>query len=134
MNPNEGKAVDYTKRFRWINEDTIRLVNLEGIEKIVDIKNGFEERSFATVPLFNEITDYFHFYYLRKPLEIGDTLDRLKRKYQNYKAAYYLERLRDPWKVYDILYDVDYSIDGCKYKYVADLSFTYLHWRLAEII
>lgn len=36
--------------------------------------------------------------------------------------------------MYDKLFDVDYSINGCKDKYVADLSFTYLHWRLATMI
>ena len=70
MNPSEGNPVDYCKRFKWIDSDTIRLVNNEGIEKIVDIKNNFIndvviERSYATVPLFNEITDYWHFYFLR---------------------------------------------------------------------
>lgn len=33
-----------------------------------------------------------------------------------------------------MLFDVDYSVDNCKYEYVAELSFTYLDWRLIEQI
>lgn len=36
--------------------------------------------------------------------------------------------------MYDILYNIDYSVDESKYKYVAELSFTYLHWRLIEMM
>lgn len=34
----------------------------------------------------------------------------------------------------DILFDIDYSLDDCKDKYVIDLSFTYFHWKLIEIM
>ena len=36
--------------------------------------------------------------------------------------------------MYDVLYDVDYTIDYNRYKYVAELSFTFLHWRLIELM
>lgn len=37
MNPSEGKVTEYAKRFKWIDSSTIKLVNKEGVEKIVDI-------------------------------------------------------------------------------------------------
>lgn len=81
MNPNEGDVLEYAKRFKWVNSSTIRLINKEGVEKILDIENGFNEIAFCSVPLFNEVSEYKHYYYMRKPLELGDTLDRLKVKY-----------------------------------------------------
>lgn len=77
MNPNEGNVVEYAKRFKWIDSNTIKLVNKEGVEKIVDIQNGFKEIAFSTVPLYNQDTKYKHYYFLKEPLEIGDTLKRL---------------------------------------------------------
>lgn len=40
-------------RFKWIDESTIRVINKEGIEKIVDMKNGFKEVEFNVIPLFD---------------------------------------------------------------------------------
>ncbi len=34
----------------------------------------------------------------------------------------------------EVLFDVDYSVDNSKYKYVAEMSFTYLHWKLIELM
>lgn len=65
MNPAEGDVTEYAKRFKWIDSKTIRLVNKEGIEKIIDIENGFNEIAFSAVPLFEEVKDYKHFYYMR---------------------------------------------------------------------
>ncbi len=55
MNPAEGDVKEYAKRFKWIDSKTIRLVNKEGIEKIIDLENGFNEIAFSAVPLFNEV-------------------------------------------------------------------------------
>lgn len=65
MNPNEGKVTEYAKRFKWIDSNTIKLVNKEGVEKIVDIKNGFKEIAFSRVPLHDSVKEYKHFYFLR---------------------------------------------------------------------
>lgn len=29
---------------------------------------------------------------------------------------------------------MDYNIDGCKGRVVADISFTYFHWKIAELM
>lgn len=42
--------------------------------------------------------------------------------------------MRTPIELYDELISVDYSLNHYKDKIVADLSFTYFHWKLAEII
>lgn len=34
----------------------------------------------------------------------------------------------------EVLFDVDYSVNNSKYKYVAEMSFTYLHWKLIELM
>ena len=36
--------------------------------------------------------------------------------------------------MYDALFDVDYTVEYCKYKYVAEMSFTFLHWKLIEML
>jgi hypothetical protein len=78
---NISALVLYCKRFMWIDSDTIKLVNKEGIEKIVDVNKNFEEIQFATVPLFDPKQEYKHYYDFRGSYEIGDTLERLKLKY-----------------------------------------------------
>lgn len=88
MNPSEGKVVEYAKRFQWVDSSTVRIVNKEGVEKIVDIRNGFEEIAFGTVPLFEEIKESKHFYLDRLSPEIGDTAERLKHCYYRYKSTY----------------------------------------------
>jgi hypothetical protein len=67
----------YCKRFKWIDSDTIKLANTEGIEKLVDLRKGFEEIAFATVPIRCE-QEHKHYYDFRGSFEIGPTLDRLK--------------------------------------------------------
>lgn len=61
-------------------------------------------------------------------------MNRLKRKYQEYFSAYYCDNIREPARLYDVLFKVDYNIDKCEGKLVADLSFTYFHWKLAEMM
>jgi len=34
--------------------------------------------------------------------------------------------------MYDEIFTVDYQINGCRDMHVADLSFTYLHWKIME--
>ena len=34
--------------------------------------------------------------------------------------------------MYEEMFTVDYQLDECKGKFLADLSFTFLHWKLME--
>ena len=99
MNLQEENPTEIMKRFMWIDDDTIRLISREGIEAIIDMRRGFKEISYNMIPMFNmeEIADPLQSYYTnRKPLEISEVKDRLIRKYQAYKSAYYLQKKREP--------------------------------------
>ena len=94
MSPKGGdEAAKYARNFRWIDNTTIKILNDEGIEKMVDVENEFLEEASGRVP-FYEITigkKYKHFYFHRSSFKLGEVFDRLIRKYQGYKQAYYLE-------------------------------------------
>ena len=74
-------------RFKWIDENTIKIINEEGIEKKLDIRDNMKEIQFNFIPLYKErqkdpITDGSgNFYTNRPPLAVTEVLSRLKRKY-----------------------------------------------------
>ena len=82
------------KRFKWIDDTTIKIINREGIEKIIDINNKCEEKAYNVIPLYEKENlkdkndDYYH---NRKSLALSQVKERLIRKYQAYKSAYYLD-------------------------------------------
>jgi hypothetical protein len=100
-------ALDIAHRFWWVNEDTLRLVNHEGIEREVILLGNeppkpqergrfvgltnidFKEKQFNVIPLYNpgECSEN-HLYYNKAELPLTDTLSRLRRKYQQYKSTY----------------------------------------------
>lgn len=59
-------------------------MNKEGIEKIVNIQNKFEEVEFNVIPIYNNLeikNPLNHFYKNRKGLLISQVMERLQRKY-----------------------------------------------------
>lgn len=135
MNPKLENPKEVMNRFEWIDKNTIRMINKEGVEKIVDIQNDCSEVEYNVIPLFNneEIKNPLrHYFTNRTPLNINEVLQRLQRKYQNYKSAYYLEHKREPFSLYSELFTVDYQRNGCKGMHSADMSFTFLHWKMME--
>lgn len=40
--------------------------------------------------------------------------------------------MHDPHYLYQDMFTVEYNMDGCKGRFIADLSFTFLHWKLME--
>lgn len=47
-------ASEIMNRFKWVDDDTIRIINHEGIEKIVDLKdNQLLEIEYNVIPLFD---------------------------------------------------------------------------------
>lgn len=42
MDPRNEEPKEIVKRFMWVDDSTIRLVNNEGFEKIIDLKNGYQ--------------------------------------------------------------------------------------------
>jgi hypothetical protein len=51
-----NKANLVINRFKWLTESTFLIVSEEGIEKIVDMDDGFKEVEYNYRPLFNGIT------------------------------------------------------------------------------
>jgi hypothetical protein len=90
MNPEKYNVRELSRRFKWIDSNRIKLINEEGIEKIVDIKDNFKELSYGSVPQF-DLSAYkerkdksavnLHYYYQKEELALGDTLNRLNRCY-----------------------------------------------------
>ena len=65
---------DIMNRFKWIDDDTIKIINKEGIEKIIDLKSGLKEVEYNIVPLFDqkEIKDPLRTYYNNRiPLAVS---------------------------------------------------------------
>jgi hypothetical protein len=99
-------------RFMWIDNDTVKIVSEEGIERLVDLKNNFKEIEFNRIPLYDPARSTDNHYYIEPTLpetmdydEVNpnvtfDTYERLKRKYQYYKSAYYIDKKRDPQALY----------------------------------
>lgn len=86
-------------RFMWVSDDSIKIINKEGIEKIIDMKDGMSEVEYNIIPLFNqkEIKESLYSYYTnREPLAVSQVKNRLIRKYQKYKSAFYLDHKQDP--------------------------------------
>eukprot|EP00347_Sterkiella_histriomuscorum_P009906 403339425 len=135
MNIDEEPVQDIMKRFKWIDDTTIKIINREGIEKIIDLTNKCEEKAYNVIPLFDKEDIKLKngdFYNNRKSLQFSQIKERLIRKYQAYKSAIYLDQKRQSFQLYPILINVDYSIDNCKNLYIADFSFTFLSWRIIE--
>lgn len=111
MDPSKGDIHTIMNKFKWIDNNQIRIINNEGIEKILDIKDNFREIEYNVIPLFDN-TEMMHpdnHYFSNRPeLHISEVLERLKRKYQLYKSAYYLEHKREPFLLYSEMFTVDY--------------------------
>lgn len=144
MEFHEDEFMNVALRFTWIDNETVKIVNPEGIERLVDLKNNFKEIEFNRIPLYDPTwtgPEHCRHYYLDPPPPehhnqsshfTFDTLERLKRKYQHYKSAYFLDKKRDMNALYSVLHTVDYDVKETKERYCADLSFTFLHWNLIE--
>lgn len=73
-----------------------------------------------------------HFFSNRQALQLYQVKERLMKKYQDYKTAYYLEHKREPFSLYTELFTVDYQVDNGRGLFMADMSFTFLHWKIME--
>lgn len=47
------------RKFMWIDNSKIRIVNIEGIEKVLDLHNNLEQISYGTVPMLKH-EDYVY--------------------------------------------------------------------------
>lgn len=66
MDPVVGEIHVIMNKFRWLDNSNIRIINNEGIEKIIDISDNFKEIEYNIIPLFNNSemmepeNDYFN--------------------------------------------------------------------------
>lgn len=86
-------------RFAWVSNDIVKIVNSEGIERLIQINDNFKEIEFNKIPLYRKewtTKEFRHYYHDPPEPEIDqenneeptfNTLERLKRKYQAYKSA-----------------------------------------------
>lgn len=139
MNPGDGSDIALVgKKFQWLSNEFISVINDDGIQKTVDITNKCDQVQYCTIPMLD--LDYLkknkqsHFFYDQSITKENQTIERLRRKYQEYFSAYNSNGLRSPQDLYDILFEVDFNVDNCQGKVVADTSFTYFHWKLAELM
>ena len=94
MHPGDGKDISLIgKKFQWLNNSTIRLINDDGIEKTVDITKYCEQISYCSVPMLDieylKSANSSHYFYDVSITRENQTIERLKRKYQEYFTAYY---------------------------------------------
>lgn len=143
MNAQKEDPKHVVNRFAWVANDVIKLISEDGIEKLLRVDKGFEELEFNRIPNYDpELCKKKHVILDQDSPAQDDTLTRLQTKYQQYRTAYYLDRkLKFPQGkndkennqyLNDVLYNVDFCINNCKERFMANLSFTFLHWRLLE--
>lgn len=75
MNLEEEPVKEIMNRFKWVSDTTIRLVNKEGIEKLLDLlPNGTcKSREYNMIPIFDaeECKESTRSYFgNRKPLNV----------------------------------------------------------------
>lgn len=85
MDLDQESAIEIMNRFKWVDEETIRIINNEGIEKIIDLKSSkLEEIEYNVIPLFDN-SEYKnpmrHYYSNKQNLEVWQVKERLIRKY-----------------------------------------------------
>jgi hypothetical protein len=77
-------------RFKWLDHNTFKYVNLEGVEKIFSVDGGFVEMAHNVRPLFKETYQVYdpkkddngdEIYFSRIGLDREDTVRRLKISY-----------------------------------------------------
>lgn len=89
MNCGEDEdPITVINRFLWLSTDAFIIISEDGFEKNINIDNNFKEVGYNYRPLFNEINGKE---YLEKNYYKGRTGGGLKKKYQAYKSAYFLQ-------------------------------------------
>lgn len=134
MSGKEEAITDVVRRFRWLSDDRLHIINKEGIERIVDIQDGYKEVQFNFIPLYDKTICTKQHYMHDPPSYLqSECLKTLKKRYQSYKSSYNMKLSLDKnYDMYEDIFSVDYRIDVCKGNFETDMSFSFLHWRLIE--
>jgi hypothetical protein len=85
MDLEEEDPKEIMNRFKWIDESSIRIINSEGIEKIMSLKGEkLEEVEYNVIPLFDnrEMKNPMkHYFSNRQALSVFQVKERLMKKY-----------------------------------------------------
>ncbi len=132
MKADKNFAVEGAK-FRWINNRMVKIINDEGIERVLDLDSNFAEMSFNSIPMFDaSLLQRINYFFDLPVLQHTDTLGIYQRKYQQYKSTYFINRARDNFSNKQI----DLSTYGTgrqgSDRYAIKLSFSFLHWKIIE--
>lgn len=76
----------------WIDNYRIRLVNIEGVEKVIDVHDNMKQLSYGTVPMLKNVdflhentkpaeNEQGHFFYDLKRIDVSDIETRLRIKF-----------------------------------------------------
>jgi len=107
---NQMRPLDTINRIQWIDNRLIRLVNRDGIEKILDFQEEFITIATNRIPLFTTVAqegfEVVPYYYEQTPYEWHETEKWLARKYQKYKSAYNLLGKKDFLSLYEEMFTV----------------------------
>ena len=92
MQPGSGKDIALMgKKFQWLSNSLIRVIDNDGIEKTVDITKKCDQVSYCSVPMLDieqlRKDNSSHFFYDISITKENQTIDRLRRKYQQYFTA-----------------------------------------------
>jgi hypothetical protein len=86
LNFDKLSSLAAINRVQWLDNRLIRIVNLEGVEKIMDVHDNFKEVESNVIPLFK--THDYHtgfeelpYFFEREYTSIEDTEGLLRKKY-----------------------------------------------------
>lgn len=54
MSGKDEPIKDVVRRFRWLSDNLIHIISIDGIEKIVDITDNYREVSYNVIPLYDK--------------------------------------------------------------------------------
>jgi hypothetical protein len=101
MQPGSGEDIALIgKKFQWLNNSEILIINKDGIERTVDITNISDQNFYCcSVPMLDieqlRKDNSSHFYYDISITKENQTIERLRRKYQDYFYAIVSEQTAD---------------------------------------
>ena len=53
MDPEHEKELGLAQRFKWVTSTSIKIINRDGMEKLVDITKNCQELSFGSIPMMD---------------------------------------------------------------------------------
>ncbi|CDW88905.1 wd-40 repeat protein [Stylonychia lemnae] len=119
-------------RFEWIDEKVFRICSEDGLEKLIDTEDNFNEISFNQIPLFNQIEGAewyagaeYHIFKSRRAA--SNPIVKSKRIYQDYKSKQFLFKDTPRSEFNQLLFQQDFE----QFDHFSH-SFTLLNWNIAE--